>query len=279
MEEMDEVGQELERALRVTLTGGGQLAEAMARRSEARNRSVARAEGEQLRQLQQQQQQEMQAARLIYRPAVEERWWQAATERDAARVWDYAAGWSAHDPQARAAAAMIRQHAAKTWPDADLDKVLNRAWSFNAVEDYEAAIWDAASARHERADAAARDDLHDLEDQAAEADEDDPELATSLTREAEGYQAEAVQLREHAAATGGGAGAAAGGAGEPYARTSEKELVGVRSSAAKTARMDSAPGFGRPAKDAVRPDGKGASKARPSKSRTSAKVRDAELGR
>ena len=100
MDEMDEVGQELDRALRVTLTGAGQLAERIARRNEEQARELQRAAGEQARALREQLEGERQAGRLMWRPAVDVRWWDAATERDASRAWQYAAGWAAEDPQA-----------------------------------------------------------------------------------------------------------------------------------------------------------------------------------
>lgn len=212
---------------------------------------------------------------------MESTWWRNATERDAAKAWQYAVGWSELDPQARAAAAIIREQAMQKWPGVDVDQVLRRT---DLAEDLGNVAADLDSARHDRVDAAEREDLaRELEDDAAEARDDDPERADALTREAEGYQLDAEKLREHAAGTERQAEVAAAGESDErvqaYARTSEKELVGVQSGAARTARMDSAPGFGRPAKDAVRNKRKAGAKARPAGGRGAAKIRDTELGR
>jgi hypothetical protein len=281
MDEMDQIGQELDRAMRLTITATGQVAERIARRNEDRGREIQRAAGEQARQLRDQLQGEMQAARLIYRPAVERAWWTNATERDAATVWQHAVGWSEHDPQAKAAAGIIREQAMHKWPGADVDQLLRRT---DLAEDLGNAAADLESARHDRVDAAAREDLaRELEDDALEAGDEEPARAEALAREAEGYQLDADRLEDHAATTERGAGpTTAGESGDrdqAYARTSERELAGVQSGAARTARLDSAPGFGRPAKEAVTTKGKTGAKARPARGRGAAKVRDTELGR
>lgn len=219
MDQMDEVGQELDRALRVTLTGAGQLAERIARRNEEQARELHRASSEQGRALREQLEGERQAGRLVWRPAVDARWWDVATKRDASHAWQYAAGWAADDPQARAGAGIIREVAAKKWPGRDIDDLLNRSWKRDTAEDVANAAGDLKTSRHDRADAAEREELaHELQDRADAVREDEPDQADALTTEAEGILADARALEERAASDPEQA---------PYSRSSERELVGV----------------------------------------------------
>lgn len=269
MDEMDEVGQELDRALRVTLTGAGQLAERIARRNEEQTRELHRAASEQGRALREQLEGERQAGRLMWRPAVDARWWDVATVRDASRAWQYAAGWAADDPQARAGAGIIREFAAKKWPGRDVDDLLNRSWKPDVAEDVANAAADRQTSRHDRVDAAERGELaHELQDQADAVREDEPDQADALTAEAEGYLADARGLEERASS-------------DPeqsaYSRSNERELVGV-GQAARDARLDSAPGFGRPSKDLMKKD-QGGKRASNRRARTTTKQRESERGR
>jgi hypothetical protein len=77
----------------------------------------------------------------------------------------------------------------------------------------------------------------------AEAAEDEPDQAEALTAKAEGILP----------APGPDERPASGPARVVYSRSSERELVDV-SQAARNARLDSAPGFGQPTKDAMKKD-------------------------
>lgn len=282
MDEMEEISQELDRTLRVALTGAGQLAERVSRRTEERLREIRRASTEQAHTIREQVQGEMQAARLIYRPAAEPRWWDAAQPEDVARAWGTAAAWSEYDPQARAAAQLLREGTARKWPGAQVEDVfrlphvycgLYRPDLRKITEDLANALDDMDQASADRAEVAEREDLADeLRDQGDEQLPEAPDNVEALTREAQGYEVAAERLQEHATPLD------EGGVSE-YARTSECELAGISSAAAKQARIDSAPGFGKPSKDALtaptRPQQPGAPVRRQDRART----RGRDLGR
>ena len=282
MDEMEEIGQELDRTLRVALTGAGQLAERVSRRTEERLRESRRASTEQAHTIREQVQGEMQAARLIYRPAAEPRWWDSAQPEDVARAWGTAAAWSEHDPQARAAAQLLREGTARKWPGANVEDVFrlphvnggsDRPDLRNITEDLANALDDMDQARADRAEAAEREDLaEELRDQADEQLPEAPENVEALTREAQGYEVDAERLQEHATPLD------ERGVSE-YVRTSERELAGVSSAAAKQARMDSAPGFGKPSKDALIAPPKTSAAGRARKAAGQSKTRGQDLGR
>jgi len=211
MDELEEIGQELDRTLRVSLTGASQLAERMSRRTEERLRKSQRVSTEQAHLVREQVRGEMQAAHLIYRPAAEPRWWDAAEPKDVARAWGTAAAWSEYDPQARAAAQLLRQGTARKWPGANVEDVIRLPHVYtggsgrpdlrNPAEDLPNAPDDRDQARADRAEAAEREELAQaLRDQAGGQLPEAPENVEALTREAKGYEVDAERLQEHAKA-------------------------------------------------------------------------------
>jgi 1,4-alpha-glucan branching enzyme len=177
---------------------------------------------------------------------------------------------------------LLKEGTARKWPGANVEDVFrvphvhggpDRPDLRNITEDLANALDDMDQARADRAEAGEREDIADvLRDQAGEELPEVPDNVEALTREAEGYDVDAERLQEQAIPL------QERGTSE-YARTSERELAGVSSAAAKQARMDSAPGFGKPSKDALT-----ASKMTPAagRARTAAgqsKTRAQDLGR
>lgn len=108
MAEGDEVGEELDRVLRVTLTAAGQLGEAAARRNADLQREAASAAQEQAAALQWEMTAQRDGARVVSRQAVDSRFWDSATPHDVGQVWQAARSWGEQDPQAAAAADLVR---------------------------------------------------------------------------------------------------------------------------------------------------------------------------
>jgi len=206
----------------------------------------------------------------------------SAQPEDVARAWGTAAAWSEYDPQARAAAQLLAEGTARKWPGASDEDVFrlphvyggsDRSDLRNITEDLANAANDMDQARADQAEAAEREDLaEELRDQDVEQLLEGPENVEALTREAEGYDVDADRLQEHAIPLH------EHGASE-YARTSERELAGVSSVAAKQARMDSAPGFGKPSKDALAAPTKASAAGRARKAAGQSKTRAQDLGR
>lgn len=86
MAEGDEVGEELDRVLRVTLTAAGQLGEAAARRNADRQREAANASQGQGAALQQEMTAQRDGARVVSRQAADSRFWDSASARDVGQV-------------------------------------------------------------------------------------------------------------------------------------------------------------------------------------------------
>ena len=93
MSEMDEIGQEMDRVLRVTLTAAGQIAEAAAHRNAAQARRAAAAPREQARLIEAELRAQRDAARLVHRQAGDPLWWHDAQPHDVAAVWQAARTW------------------------------------------------------------------------------------------------------------------------------------------------------------------------------------------
>ena len=107
MSEMDEIGQEMDRVLRVTLTAAGQIAEAAAHRNAAQARRAAAAPREQAGLIEAELRAQRDAARLVHRQAGDPLWWHDAQPHDVAAVWQAAQTWAGTDPQAAAAADLV----------------------------------------------------------------------------------------------------------------------------------------------------------------------------
>lgn len=113
MEELTQDGAQLARTI---LMAAAQLAESMARvqaqrASMAQSRSTAQAA-----QVQQQIIAERDAARMIFRPLTDDRYWQNAHQLDrVVQAYKAAASWAEHDPEARAAVQLIKQYAEERW--------------------------------------------------------------------------------------------------------------------------------------------------------------------
>lgn len=270
MSEMDEIHQEWGRAVRVAMVSGGQAVEQIARMNEARQREEARAEGERARQLREQLRAEQEAARVVWRPAAtDRRWWSEATEQQAARAWQYAAAWSTQDASARVGANQIREFAAGKWKDRDIDQMLRQSYDIGQE------MADVASDR--RMAEQDRDAAQQREEQAAElkeqADRDGRPTApaadtVALEKQAQELQDEAehhdtdADVEERELVTVG------------YSRTTVEELEGVPTAAAQ-ARLDSAPNFSRPSREATAGKSRGLPAARkPYHDRSANRTRD-----
>lgn len=246
MSEMDEIHQEWARAARMAMVSGGQVIERIARLNEQREREAARAEGERARMLREQLRAEQDAARVVWRlAATDRRWWSEATEQQASRAWQYASAWSGQDVAARVGAEQIREFAATRWPDRDVDHLLRT--SYDLTQEFAEVEADRRMAERDR------DEAQERQEQAAEAAQEaerenapTPSLdAAELDHDAQELYAEAARHdnaatdREHELV-----------AATAYTRTTVEELEGVPAAAA-TARLDSAPNFGRPSREAT----------------------------
>jgi len=156
MAEGDEIGEELDRVLRVTLTAAGQVGEAAARRNADRQREAASASQEQAAAMQREMAAQRDGARVVSRQAADSRFWDSASARDVGQVWEAARSWSEQDPQAAAAADLVRSGVVRKWGiDVDALTATGAGRSpRDQASDLVNAIADQAAARHERLDSA-----------------------------------------------------------------------------------------------------------------------------
>ncbi|WP_242703297.1 hypothetical protein [Paenarthrobacter ureafaciens] len=110
MSESDGIDEALEGMSRVALTVAGRLGEQLARAREQELRRAQAAEEQQARELQARFDAERAAARAQLAPVMDNRWWDTATGRDIERAHEAATAWKDHDPAARDAAEVIRDH-------------------------------------------------------------------------------------------------------------------------------------------------------------------------
>ena len=266
MSETDEVGEDLDRALRVTLTAAGQVGETLARRSADRQREAAAASREDGERMHRELTGQRDAARLVHRQAGDARWWDSARPQDVGAVWEAAQAWKNLDPQAAAAADLVRAGVARKW-GRDVDDLVD-------------GLTDAAAARHERQDAQVdREQAQRLEDVGRNQDvtvgpgagADERDLATSHREAAEAHDQQAAhQVGDFVAAT-----AAATGE-RPYARARADE-VGQAPPAAAAARLEAAQPFPMSTRAALHT--KTSPRARATHAPAATATRDHDLGR
>lgn len=112
MEELTQDGAQLARTM---LMAAAQLAESMARVQAQRAWVAQSLSTAQAAQAQQQIAAERDAARLIFRPLTDDRYWQAPSLDRVVKAYMTASSWAEHDPEALAALQLIKQHAEERW--------------------------------------------------------------------------------------------------------------------------------------------------------------------
>ena len=113
MEELTQDGAQLARTM---LMAAAQLAESMARVQAQRAWMAQSRFTAQASQAQQQIAAERDAARMIFRPLTDDRYWRDAPQLDrVVQAYMAAASWAEHDPEAQAAARLIKQQAESRW--------------------------------------------------------------------------------------------------------------------------------------------------------------------
>lgn len=113
---MEELTQDDAQLARTMLMSAAQLAESMARVQAQRAWMTQSRSSAQAAQAQQQIAAERDAARMIFRPLTDDRYWRDAPQLDRVmQAYMTAASWAEHDSEARAAAQLIKQHAEERW--------------------------------------------------------------------------------------------------------------------------------------------------------------------
>lgn len=249
---MDELGNEIDRALRVALTAAGQAAERRARKTEARLRQARQASDATAREMHTQLQGEMSAARMIYRPTGDARWWASAETEDVAHAWGVATSWQAYDPQAKAATDLMRRGVEKKWPGAKVEDVfrLPHVWGGQidpdaraAGEDLANALSDIERAQSERERAAEIGAAGEEQRRVDPAGADMDEVRAEQLDDAAARLLEVAELNAADARDRGGE--------EPYRRITEAEVEHLPAEQ-RQGRLDSAPGFGASTRDGLR---------------------------
>ncbi len=121
MEELTQDGAQLARTM---LMATAQLAESMARVQAQRAWMAQSRSAAQAAQAQQQIAAEQDAARMIFRPLTDDRYWRDAPQLDrVVQAYTAAVSWAEHDPEARAAVQLIKQHAEGRWGRAAIDEM------------------------------------------------------------------------------------------------------------------------------------------------------------
>lgn len=109
MSESDGLDEAVEAMLRTGLMTAGRIGEQLARDREQKMRASQAGEERQARELQARLDAERAAARAQLAPALDNRWWDTASERDIVRAHETATAWKAHDPMAASAVESIRE--------------------------------------------------------------------------------------------------------------------------------------------------------------------------
>lgn len=276
---MDELGNEMDRALRVALTAAGQAAERRARKTEARLREAKQASEAAAREMHAQLQGEMSAARMIYRPTGDARWWASAETEDVAHAWGVATSWEAYDPQAKAATDLMRRGVEKKWPGAKVEDVfrLPQVWGGQidpdaraAGEDLANALSDIERAQAERALVADIDAAADEKEQVDPAGADLDETRAEQLYDDAARELEVAELNASDAHTRGGE--------APYRRVTAAEVDHLPSEQ-RQGRLDSAPGFGASTRGTLRSATATRAKPRASRGVATSKTRDKGVDR
>jgi colicin import membrane protein len=189
MSESDGIEEAIEGISRVGLTVAGRLGEQLARTREQELRRAQAAEEQHARELQARFDAERAAARAQLAPVMDNRWWDTASGRDIERVHEAATAWKDHDPAARDAAEVIRDHVQRRY-GLDVDSLGADEASVAAA--LAKAERDRAQAEQERG--AGREEQVQTAQLLAEADREDRDRERDVTEE--NQQPEA--LREEA---------------------------------------------------------------------------------
>jgi hypothetical protein len=112
---VDEVGREIDAALRTALTGLAQMQEILARRQMQRDMEALRAARQQRQEVTAELAARQQAARMVYLAPQQMRWWETATAEDVARAWHTARALAGYDQQAAQAQEAIEQTVRDRW--------------------------------------------------------------------------------------------------------------------------------------------------------------------
>lgn len=276
---MDELGNEMDRALRMALTAAGQAAERRARKTEARLREARQAHESAAREMHAQLQGEMSAARMIYRPTGDARWWASAQSEDVAHAWGVAASWQAYDPQAKAATELMRRGVEKKWPGAKVEDVfrLPHVWGGQigpdaraAGEDLANALSDIERAQSERAQAA---DIASAGDELRQVDPAGADMEEARAEQLDDDAARLLEVAELEAAD-----ARARGGEDPYRRITDAEIEHLPVEQ-RQGRLDSAPGFGASTRGTLKSATATKPRARATRGTAATKTRDRGVDR
>jgi hypothetical protein len=206
MSEMDEIGQEMDRVLRVTRTAAGQIAEVAAHRNAAQARRAAAASREQTRVIEAELRAQRDAARLVHRQAGDPRWWHDAQPHDVAAVWQAARTWAGTDPQAAAAADLVHGVVSRKWGIIldDLPGASRPRSPREQADDLVHAVADRASAHAEMGETAHRPDAPGAVRPYARARGEEMTGAPAAAQAARLDAAQGFPLPTHAAIRNGG---------------------------------------------------------------------------